>query len=372
MSLKIFHTSDLHLGMKFSAHTEVQSELTEARFNTLDKLVNKANDEKCDLFVVAGDLFNQASIAKKNIAQAAKSLSRFEGKLVAVLPGNHDFTTPEQHDLWNNFEQYSGDNIIILMNGDLVSLQHYDLDVDLYPAPCTSKHSDKNAIGWIKEVDKNDGALYRIGIAHGSLEGVSPDFNKEYYPMTESELIGCGLDIWLMGHTHIQFPQNPGAMDKIFYSATPEPDGFDCTHEGKAWIIELDDKKKITPTSINTGTYRFLHDEIDIQTISALENAVNKYRSDDFSNTLLKLKITGRIPIEEYAQIPQILKNIQDHIFYLQENTYDLAEMITSDIINKEFVEDSFPHKLLTGLSEDEDDWEALQIAYDLINEVKR
>ncbi len=63
--------------------------------------------------------------------------------------------------------------------------------------------------------------------------------------MTKAELHQAGLDIWLMGHTHIQYPEKPDTRDKVFYPATPEPDGFDCSHEGKALILELDEDKSI-------------------------------------------------------------------------------------------------------------------------------
>ena len=74
MSLKMFLTSDVHLGMKFSTHQKVQGELAEARFLTLSNLVQKANEEHCDLFVVAGDLFERENAAKRDILRAVRTL----------------------------------------------------------------------------------------------------------------------------------------------------------------------------------------------------------------------------------------------------------------------------------------------------------
>ena len=92
MSLKIFCTSDLHLGMKFANYPDnIRESLVEARFKTLENLVEKANSEKCDLFAVAGDLFDRISVAKGDIARAAQTLGEFQGQLVTVLPGNHDY-----------------------------------------------------------------------------------------------------------------------------------------------------------------------------------------------------------------------------------------------------------------------------------------
>ena len=65
MALKIFLTADIHLGMKFASYPEVQSVLSEARFTTLAHCVSIANKEECDLFIVAGDLFDRVSVSDR-------------------------------------------------------------------------------------------------------------------------------------------------------------------------------------------------------------------------------------------------------------------------------------------------------------------
>lgn len=372
MPLKIFLTSDVHLGMKFAGYPEVQSQLSEARFTTLENLTKRANDEKCHLFAVAGDLFDRISVAKRDVIRAAQILSEFQGSLVAVLPGNHDFISSGQSDLWTHFKENAGDNVLVLQDKKINPLHHYDLDVHLYPAPCDAKHSEKNYIDWIKEEPKDKDVKFHIGIAHGSMEGFSPDFDKKYYPMTLSELNSCVLDLWLMGHTHIQYPAKPGTLDNIFYPATPEPDGFDCTHEGRAWIIELDENSKIHPVCISTGKYRFLRDEAELTAASDMKMLSARYSSQALLNVLLKLKIKGRIPDETYKDLPRIKERMERQFLYLQLNSSEVTEEITLDTINREFTQDSFPHQLLITLVSDEDSHEALQIAYDLIREVRR
>lgn len=366
--MKIFHASDLHLGMKFAGYPEVQAELSDARFKTLENLVNLANSERCDLFVIAGDLFDRVSVAKKDIIRASKILREFQGRLVAVLPGNHDFISSDPTDLWLYFRENIPDNVIVLHKKKTYPLQHYDLDVHLYAAPCHAKQSGENSIAWIKESPKDGSVVHHIGVAHGSLEGFSPDFDQRYYPMTISELHKCGIDLWLMGHTHIQYPNKPGATDTIFYPGTPEPDGFDCQHEGKAWIIEIGDDKKIYPTSISTGTYEFLHEELEVDSASDLEMLRKRYSSEDYRKVLLKLRLKGRLPQDEYKNLLEVKSFLEKQLFRLILND-EVTEEITIDIINQEYTEGSFPHMLLSALAHDS---EALQVAYDLIKEVRR
>lgn len=371
MSLKIFLTSDIHLGMKFSTHPKVQGELAEARFLTLSNLVQKANEEQCDLFVVAGDLFEREKAAKKDVLRAVQTLREFQGNLVAVLPGNHDFISNGQNNLWASFEE-NADNVLVLKNKQVESLQHYDLDVNLYPAPCDAKHSCENNAEWIKNESKDEDVQFHIGVAHGSLEGFSPDFEDNYFPLTQSELEAFNLDLWLLGHTHIQYPKNPGPKDRIFYPATPEPDGFNCSHEGKAWILKLDDEKNVEPMSLSTGMYRFIHKELTLPLDSDVESLITNSLPLDRESVLLKLKLKGRILEEEYEKLEQIKSNLEDSFFDIKIDYSDVARAITPDIINREFTQGSFPHRLLSELTQKEEDWEALQVAYDMINGVRK
>jgi exonuclease SbcD len=370
MSLKIFLTSDLHLGMKFAGYPEVQVELSEARFNTLERLVDSANKNQCNLFVIAGDLFDRVTVAKRDVIRAAHLLKEFQGPLVAVLPGNHDFISRGQTDLWTPFKENAGDRVLVLEERKTYPLTHYDLEATLYAAPCGSKHSNENAIGWIKEAPKERTAKCHLGIAHGSLEGFSPDFDERYYPMTARELLGCGMDLWLMGHTHIQYPFQPGQTDRIFYPGTPEPDGFDCQHEGKAWVLELAEDRRVTPLTLSTGMYRFLHDEVEIRNPADLEALKKKYAAPEHRKTLLKMRLKGRIPREEYQLLSRVRKILEEELFYLVWNDTGVSEEITLEGIHQEFTEGSFPHQLLTRLVQSGDS-EALQIAYEVMQELR-
>jgi len=202
MTLSVFLTSDLHLGMKFAGYPEgPQAALVESRFACLERMVEEAGRRRCDLFVVAGDLFDRVSATRRDIQRAAAALGSFSGRLVAVLPGNHDYLGPGDP-LWPAFRSACRDAVLLLDEPRPYPLARYDVDACLYPGPCTSKHSRSNAIQWLKGAPRDPGVTHHIGVAHGSLEGFSPDFTESYYPMKTAELLALGLEVWLLGHTH--------------------------------------------------------------------------------------------------------------------------------------------------------------------------
>ena len=82
MALKILHTADLHLGLKFAGYPDVQNKLTEARFEVLKGLVDRANSELCDLFVLAGDIFDRVTVVKRDIRRCIDILNECDGLVV--------------------------------------------------------------------------------------------------------------------------------------------------------------------------------------------------------------------------------------------------------------------------------------------------
>lgn len=373
MPLKLLHTADLHLGMTYNHRNYpegLRRQLVEARYETLEKLVELAIREQCHLLVVAGDLFHRANIARVEIIRTLKILSRFEGGCVAVLPGNHDFYDPFSA-LWKEFRENAFDGMVLLTETAPYSLQEYGIDAVLYAAPCHRRHSAENRLGWISELETRPAGRWHIGVAHGSVAGVSPDCDQLYFPMTEAELAAANLDHWCLGHTHIRYPDLEQVTGQpFFFSGTPEPDGFDCRHGGTAWLTALEEGGHAQSRSVDTGRFRFLELMRELRCFAELEPLKEDLRQCG-GHTLVKLRLTGVLLEEEYLGRSRWFSELRETLAYLEEDDTGLAVELTPDLIAARFPDRSFPHRLLSRLIEKEDR-EALQLAYRLISEVKK
>lgn len=373
MSLKILLTADIHLGLKFASYGEKQKELSEARFETLKKVIEIGNDENIDILVIAGDLFDRLNVADRDIVNAAQILSQFQGKLVAVLPGNHDFITKNDSKLWNKFKKNTGDRVLVLEDTRVYLLNHYDLDINLYSCPCNSKHSEVNNTTWIKDENKDSSVKYHIGVAHGSLLGVSPDPESKYFPMSGPELLSYGLDVWLLGHTdRLQYPSKADKYSRIFYPGTHEPKGFECNNKGNVWLLTIDEEKNIHADSFQVGKYYFAHESKIINDEDDLKKIIDDYSNDNMKNCLMKLEINGRLPKNTFCFLKTLQSELDRLFFYIEIDSDNIKQNITKEIINKEFTTGSFPYQLLSKLIQDPDRQEELEIAYDLIEEIKK
>jgi len=376
MTTKILHTADLHLGMRFASGRytpQLQESLSKARFETLNTLIKVANKQQSDLLVIAGDLFDSPKVSRGDILRGATLLKDFEGRLILILPGNHDYIQKSDDPIWPNFLNNVGQNVLLLSEPKPYDLRPHGFDLTVYPAPCISRHSKTNVVGWVSESIKDKQTALGVGIAHGSLERLSPDFNKDYYPMSQTELQTAGIDLWLMGHTHIRYPdEEEGTQARIFFPSTPEPDGFDCRHPGYVWSIEIDENKSMHYESIQTGIYQFFDLEKQIKNEGDIEKIKNEFRGMNAEKHLVKLKLKGRIHNELYDERESLLGELAKSVLYLESDTSELFLQITPNDIDREFTSGSFPHRLLTTLAEKNPDPLLLQTAYDLIQEAKK
>ena len=251
--IKIFHTADVHIGKKYDRYSEdIRKKLIASRFECLKRAVRKADEESCDFFVIAGDLFDRVNgIAVNDVKKVVGILANFGGTVI-VMPGNHDYYN-EEVKVWRDFKDVlakTASNIVLMAEMKEYSFTANGECVYFYPALCQSKHSEENSLGWIKERTMDERA-YHIGIAHGSVDKYSPDFNKEYYPMTEKELTNIPVDAWLLGHTHVPFP-NDLREDKdtkgyvLFNPGTIEQTDFSNNTEGLCFILTVEKQEKQT------------------------------------------------------------------------------------------------------------------------------
>lgn len=364
MGLKIFHTGDIHLGMKFNGYRDdIKKTLAEVRFSSLENMIERANEKGADIFVVAGDLFNTIKVAKKDIVRAVNILDKFNGACVLVLPGNHDYYD-DMIELWEEFTKTPSEKILFINKEEVYSLEDYGLDVRVYPGPCHSKHSKENSLAWVKKQGLADTGKYHIGVAHGALEGLSPDIEGNYYYMEMDELHSIPTDLWLIGHTHVSYPLKDSVVDeKIYNAGTPEPDGLDYSGEGSAWFISLDGKSK-RAEKIITGEYRFFDKNFSIQADEDLDEVLSWIKKENREKAIIRLNLKGLLSKSAYSELRDFYGEIEGRVFHLLIEDTDLKIRINKDTIKREFTEGSFPYEFLNGLDHDE---EALQIAYELL-----
>lgn len=375
--LKIFMTGDNHIGLKYARH-EQSAQLSIARITAFEDMVKCANAELCDLFVITGDLFeNTYSISKKDVKALLDILVDFKGTVI-ILPGNHDYYDRETK-LWQYFDDITKntDNILLLSEYRKYELNINDETVVLYPALCTSLHSEmgENNLQWIKEENIEPDNVYRIGIAHGAVEGETIDNEGRYFLMTRDELENIKVDAWLIGHTHVPFPANLQenlctCPERIFNAGTHVQTDVLCNTDGVCFILEIEGgngQKNICAKKIISGNLRFIRKNISVSA-GEMKNILMREFSDYPDNAVIDVVLSGAVSVEEYENRTEILKSIFDRFIEWTYNDYSLSKLISKELIEKEFPETSFSAGFLMELL---DNPKEAQLAYELLKSVK-
>jgi hypothetical protein len=204
---------------------------------------------------------------------------------------------------------------------------------------------------------------------------VSPDFEARYFPMRHEELEAAGLTLWLLGHTHVPYPETPGRGHRIYNPGTPEPDGFDCGHEGRAFVIDIDSGSRASPEAwvptarvVSTGTHRFLERGFRLSEKEDIARMRSELLRACSRQTLLKLELSGRLSDEELPTLNEAVGELRDSVLSLEDDRSELGRKLTPELFGEQFSEDSFPYRLLMSLDEAGDE-RALQHAYELLTE---
>lgn len=371
--IRIFMTGDNHIGLKYASH-EKAGVLAESRISAFADMVDAANAENCSLFVITGDLFeNTYSVSKKAISTVVALLARFSGTVV-VLPGNHDYYDKDVK-IWQQFRELIScrDNILLLTEYRPYELNAGGADITLYPALCTSLHSapGQNNLGWIKEEHIMPDDRFRIGIAHGAVEGETIDSEGQYFLMKRSELESIPVDAWLIGHTHVPFPKDLtdeyAPCGRILNAGTHVQTDVSCNTSGYCFIVEIDDDKKIRARKFDSGTIRFYRREIALSA-GKMSEILDRELSGFGDESVVDLVLSGAVSFAEYKDRHDI---IESRLSRFIEGTYSdsaLSELISKELIDKEFPETSFSAGLLTALL---DDPKEAQLTYELLRSLK-
>lgn len=378
--VKIFVTGDNHFGKKYDRYPEVKDKLIESRFIVLNDMVKKAELEGCNLFVITGDLFdNVNSIKVSDVKRVVEILSTFAGNVI-VLPGNHDYYTGEEK-VWKDFSNAMSSlshNITLVKDFNTYEFDAGEEKVVVYPAFCQSKHSKENNLSWIKNADIDKRGVINIGIAHGAIQGVTPDMKEEYFLMTEAELSEINVDAWLIGHTHIPYPnvlkEDKDTLGyKIFNAGTHEQTDLHNNTEGNGFIITIekkDGKAQVGARKYISGKIKYYDLDIMVRpdNDTALSEAIDKAISDIGDNSIVRIKVSGSVKASEYKNKEKIYKEHLNRFLTFEKEDGGLSEEITIDKIHEEYAETSFAAQLLEELIDNPIE---LQMTYQLLQGCK-
>ncbi|RKY95903.1 MAG: hypothetical protein DRQ06_02685 [Candidatus Hydrothermota bacterium] len=270
--VRFIHTADWQIGFEAREAAEIGDELREARFETIEKIVEIALRERVDFLLVAGDLFESNFVSPRTVQRVLSLLTGLHPIPVYVLPGNHDPYTSSsiyRGKAWS----HAPDHIKLLLEPVETA------DALIVPSPLYQKNSIEDPSAKISFPP--DKEKIKIAVLHGSL-AIQGMYEHDDFPISPDVAERLGADYVALGHWHSTFRLN----DRVYYPGTPEPTSFSERDSGNVLLVEIDGPGSLPAVK-----------EIGVKTLTWLEKSAELHpgRERDLLEALL----------EEIRKIPQ-------------------------------------------------------------------
>jgi hypothetical protein len=288
--LKLLHTADWQIGKQYGQFdADDAALLADARFTVVERLAQLAVVQDVDAVLVAGDVFDAQGVADKTIHRLFNCIAAFSGPWV-LIPGNHDAGLAES--VWTRAARLNAvpPNAHICLRPE--PLLFASLRLAVLPAPLTQRHTHDDLTDWFAAAQVPAG-LFRVGLAHGSVQGILADGIDSSNPIAAARAEKAGLDYLALGDWH----GCKQVDSRTWYSGTPETDRFRANASGQALIVNLSELGALPAVTQHlTGQYSWRETQVDLRVPSDIDALLHQLAGLTAAD-VMSLSLSGHIDL---------------------------------------------------------------------------
>lgn len=267
--MKILCSADWHLDAPMAAGDDL---LRAHLLAVPEKLAALCRQERCDLVLLSGDLFDGPYTAESlNVLRSALSEMAVP---VFIAPGNHDYV--------GNFSPWTQesfpDNVHIFTQPHMCAVPVPSLGLTVYGAGYTGMDCDPLLEGFRAEE----------GLCVGVLHGDPTVATSPYCPITRNQVAHSGLKLLALGHIHKGGSFTAGDALCV-WPGCPMGRGYDEPGEKGALIVTLEDTVSCRFVPLDTPRFYDLTVEAGDDVHASLSALLPAAHSDDY----YRITLTG-------------------------------------------------------------------------------
>lgn len=297
--MRFVHTADWQIGMKASHAGSASERVREERLLAAERVVETARRSGAGFILVAGDTFEDNGVDRVLVQKVADILSGFAGP-VFVIPGNHDPEVPGS--VWRHGAWSSAANVRVLVAEEPLAVP----GGVLFPCPLREKRSGRDPTSWI-DARQVDGI--RIGVAHGSVEGL--DLDEPDHPVPRGAASLRGLDYLALGHWHsLKIYEDPDGACRMAYSGTHETTRFGEKDSGNVLVVDIASPGSPPALRVEvTGGLAWKRIEsLDLRQDEGIASLIGEIESAESpGSTLLDLRLGGLFTLRGRAELDRLV-----------------------------------------------------------------
>lgn len=301
---RFLHTADWQIGRQYGRFApEDATVLAEARYAAVERIAALAAQEQVDAVLVAGDVFDAQAVSDRTIRRLFNALQGYQGPWI-LIPGNHDAALAES--VWTRAQRLGAvpPHAHLLLEPGVRTFP--DLGFAVLAAPLTQRQTHDDLTAWF-DAAETSGNLARIGLAHGSVQGLLAEDIDSPNPIAADRAARARLDYLALGDWH-GFKQ---IDERTVYSGTPEPERFRDNASGRVVRVDVPGPGRVPAVEpLEIGQYCWLAWDERLSVASDLDRLIG--RLDCLPpETVLDLTLSGAIDLAGDRRLDQALSVVQ-------------------------------------------------------------
>lgn len=308
---RFIHSADWQIGKQFGQFEREDSVvLADQRITTVAAIGELATRKGVNAVLVAGDVFDMQAVGSRTLHRLAKAMESFAGPWV-LLPGNHDAALAES--VWQQWQRKVRlpANVHLALEPGVIELP--DAGLAVLCSPLTQRHSRQDLTRSFSHWETTPG-LVRVGLAHGSVEGILPEEMDTHNPISPERPSEANLDYLALGDWHGTLLVN----ERTAYSGAPETDVFRNNDSGNVLEVEVA-RPGATPAIVRHPVSHFCWREHSRRlTVSEDLAGLRDELADTDRRTVLKLHLEGAVDLGTHQALRQWLEELEARVHALQ------------------------------------------------------
>ena len=338
--LRIIHTSDIHLGAKFTSFGARASTQRQALEQAFTAVVDHAIASKANLFLIAGDLFDSNFPSHKTVTFVKGQLKRLNDERIwtVILPGTHDCLSRESIYKRENFS-LDAPYVRVFDDPAVTSLVFPDIDATVFAKANTANKSAESPVAFLASAPAE--TKYKIAMAHGSVQ-IEGKAAPDDMPISFREIADSGMHYIALGHWHGAQDVSFGAVP-AWYAGSPEityQEGKGGLGQGYALSVDIIDAAQVKPVKISQKTVK--EAEIDMQVYENMDNVIHELGKLADPQCMLVATIFGFAESSAFIDPEQIERALEDKFFSVVVKNKAMMKMPEITAMN-------YPEELVIG-----------------------
>ena len=266
--MKILHSADWHLDAPMTGRNEEEARFLRQELKKIPgKIAALCKKERCDLVLLAGDLFDGA-YTQDSFRMLYKALEDMAVP-VFITPGNHDFCCVNSPYLVENWPE----NVHIFTKPRMESVELPQLDCTIHGAG----YDAMDCPALLENYRAEGAGKWQIGVLHGN--AIAPSSTN--CPVTAQQVRLSGLHYVALGHVHKSDSFRSGDA-LCAWPGCPMGHGYDETGEKGVILLTLGEETEAKFVPMDAPRFYDETLEVGSDAVVALEALLPGVPTEDF------------------------------------------------------------------------------------------